>query len=491
MSELPKGWVWVRLGSIGKVSSGGTPSTKDQTNFNGDVPWITPADLSGYNGKFISRGRRNLSINGLSSSSAKLLPKGTVVYSSRAPIGYVAIAKNSISTNQGFKNLTVGKYIFNEYVYSYLKGNKRMADSFASGTTFRELSANRFSQIPIPLPPLPEQRRIVAKIEELFTRLDVGVEALKRVKKELKRYRQAVLKSAFEGKLTAEWRKAHKDELEPASVLLERIKEERKRKAKEKRKELPPLDSSDLPQLPEGWIWARLGSIGKVSSGGTPSTRDQTNFNGDIPWITPADLSGYNGKFISRGRRNLSINGLTSSAKLLPKGTILYSSRAPIGYVAIAKNSISTNQGFKNLTVGKHIFNEYVYFCLRGSKSLADSFASGTTFRELSANRFSQIPFPLSPFPEQHKIVEEIESRFSVADEVERTVEQSLKQAGRLRQSILKKAFEGKLVAQHPSDEPAEKLLERIKAEKAKWEIGKKRKKRGKTRINLKQRELL
>jgi type I restriction enzyme S subunit len=277
-----------------------------------------------------------------------------------------------------------------------------------------------------------------------------------------------VLKYAFEGKLTEEWREAHKGEIEPASILLERIKEERKKKAKGKYKELPPLDVEDLSELPGGWVWTMLGDIGTVAAGGTPSTNVPENFNGNIPWVTPADLSEFDGKFINRGARNISEKGLnSSSAVLLPAGTILFSSRAPIGYVAIAANPISTNQGFKNLTCCEYIFNEYVFYYLKASRNLAESYGSGTTFREVSASRFAKIPFPLPPLPEQQKIVEEIERCLSVADETEKAVVQSLKQAERLRQSILKKAFEGKLVPQDPTDEPASVLLERIKKERA------------------------
>lgn len=120
----------------------------------------------------------------------------------------------------------------------------------------------------LPLPPLPDQHRIVAKIEELFTSLDAGIEALNKIKAQLKHYRQAVLKSAFEGKLTEEWRRAHKQELESASALLQRIREERKKDAKGKYKELPPLDISDLPYLPQGWVWTKLGEITKGMKNG-------------------------------------------------------------------------------------------------------------------------------------------------------------------------------------------------------------------------------
>lgn len=117
LAHLPSSWLWTTLGEIGVVKAGGTPSTTNSDNFGGEIAWITPADLTGYKKKFIGKGRKSLSEKGLKSSSAILLPKGTVLFSSRAPIGYVAIAENPVSTNQGFKNLIPSDFIFNEYIY--------------------------------------------------------------------------------------------------------------------------------------------------------------------------------------------------------------------------------------------------------------------------------------------------------------------------------------------------------------------------------------
>jgi type I restriction enzyme, S subunit len=264
--EIPNSWIWTKLDDIGTIAAGGTPSTKIIENFGGEIPWLTPADLSNFNGKYIHRGNRNLSEKGLNSSSAKLLPKGTIVFSSRAPIGYVAIASNPISTNQGFKNLILTNNIFNEYVFHYLKGNKELAESLASGTTFLELSARRFSQIPIPIPPFNEQKQIINKVEELFTKLDAGIQELTLAKEKLKIYRQSVLKNAFEGKLTEKWREDHKDEIEPAHLLLKKVEKTRKRILKKKYVELE-IDSSKLPTIPETWVWTRFENITDMTSG--------------------------------------------------------------------------------------------------------------------------------------------------------------------------------------------------------------------------------
>lgn len=218
--ELPEGWEWKTLEEIAEVVGGGTPRTNDPTNFEGGtIPWITPADLSGYTSKKISHGNRYITKKGLSSSSARLLPEGSVLFTSRAPIGYVAIASNPISTNQGFKSFVLKEGILPEYVYWYLKGSKDLAESLASGTTFLELSGAKAKQLPIPLAPIDQQKLIVSEIEKQLSRLDEAVAGLKRIKANLKRYKASVLKAAVEGKLTEEWRlsareRAQVDELE-------------------------------------------------------------------------------------------------------------------------------------------------------------------------------------------------------------------------------------------------------------------------------------
>ena len=237
--ELPKGWQWTTMEDIADVIGGGTPKSKEKRFFDGgEIAWLTPADLSGYTAKHISRGARNITEAGLNSSSAKLMPAGSVLFTSRAPIGYVAIASNEISTNQGFKSFVLkSKEISPDYVYWWLKGNKQLAESFASGTTFLELSGSKAKKLPIPIAPPEQQKRIVAKIEELFSHIDAGIEALKKAKQLLKQYRHTVLKAAVTGELTKEWREANKAKLEPASQLLERILKERREKWEEQQLE--------------------------------------------------------------------------------------------------------------------------------------------------------------------------------------------------------------------------------------------------------------
>lgn len=225
--QLPEGWKKTTFEDVAQVVSGGTPSTKLETNFaekGKGIGWITPADLSKYTDKFISNGARDLSIDGYKSCSAKLLPAGTVLLSSRAPIGYVAIAQSELSTNQGFKNFILSDDILSEYAYYYLKSIKSTIESLGSGTTFLELSASNAKKIPIIYPTSKEtQQAIVNKIESLFDEIDEGIGRLKTAAQQIQQYRQSLLKNAFNGELTKEWRSKHADALPSANELLAQI----------------------------------------------------------------------------------------------------------------------------------------------------------------------------------------------------------------------------------------------------------------------------
>ena len=457
--KIPDTWQWVEISQIGNIETGTTPSKKDKSNYGVDFPFYKPTELeAGIN---VRESRERLSKKGI--KKARLLPKNSILVTCiGATIGKTGIIRNEGASNQQINSIIPVGSIKPNFVYYQvicpLFQNQIIKRS--SSTTLPILNKSRFSKLLFALPSQNEQNRIVEKIEELFSDLGKATEDLKKIQEQLKIYRQAVLKAAFEGKLTEKWRR--KNELK----LPEEILKIRHNNIKE------------IYKIPVSWKWLFLNDIGFVVSGGTPSTKEPKYFNGEIPWITPKDLSGYNKKYISKGSRNISKKGLKkSSAKLLPKGSIVFSSRAPIGYTAITENELCTNQGFKNLVLNDGINSEYVYYYLRNNKSLAERYASGTTFKEISGSKFAILPMPLCNLKEQEQVVNEIESRLSVCDKIEKTVEYSLNKIKYLRQSILKKAFEGKLVPQDPNDEPTEKLLERIKQEKRKFEFNNKKRK--------------
>ena len=170
--DIPDSWAFVRLKHIGTIVGGGTPKTKIASYWDGDIPWLTPADLSGYTDMYISAGERKITQEGLNSSSAQLMPKGTVLYSSRAPIGYVAISSNSIATNQGFKSVVPYNISMSEYLYYCLKARTPDIEQRATGTTFKEISGSAMAETIIPLPPVVEQQTICLKLKESFSAIE-------------------------------------------------------------------------------------------------------------------------------------------------------------------------------------------------------------------------------------------------------------------------------------------------------------------------------
>jgi type I restriction enzyme, S subunit len=199
--SIPASWSWVPLERLGAVVGGGTPSASNPENFadpGEGIPWLTPADLGGYAELFISRGKRDLTESGLQDSSATLMPAGAVLFTSRAPIGYVAIAKNDISTNQGFKSVVPYIGDCSPFIAMVLKTFAPDIDANAPGTTFKEVSGKLVAGVPFPLAPLAEQRRIVAKVDELMALCD-SLEA-EREKREATRDR---LTTASLSRLTA------------------------------------------------------------------------------------------------------------------------------------------------------------------------------------------------------------------------------------------------------------------------------------------------
>lgn len=409
-ANLPKGWKWVKLRDIGKVISGGTPSTTNPSYWSNEVVWITPADLSGYNDKYISIGRKSLSNEGLENSSAKLLPKETVLFSSRAPIGYVAIAAKELATNQGFKNIIPFDLVDSNFLYYYLKASRRLAEENASGTTFKEISGTKFGELPFPLPPLPEQHAIVSKIEELLSELDKGKQQLELAQQQLKVYRQAVFNLAIKGE---------------ANIPIENI-----------------IDSLD-----QGW---------------SPRCHNEPSPNENVWGVikTTAVQAGY---FLDCENKMLPDNLEPRMQHELKVGDILITRAGPrvrVGVCCMVRQTrsklLNCDKVYRIKVNPKIVIPAYLEILLNTPKYSKEIGKMKTGISDSGVNLtqkgFFKILLPVPTIKEQKQIVQEIESRLSVCDKVEETINQSLALAETLRQSILKKAFEGKLLIEAESN---------------------------------------
>ena len=186
-------WKECKISDIGTVVGGATPSTKNKKNYENDIPWITPKDLSTFYGRYIKCGERNITKEGFDSCSTRLLPKNSVLFSSRAPIGYVAIAENEMCTNQGFKSVIPNKNIDSLFLYYLLKFNKDKIESMGSGTTFKEISGNTMKNIKVCIPDIKGQK----KIAEILGNIDDKIEKNREINNNLEQQTQAIFDSMF------------------------------------------------------------------------------------------------------------------------------------------------------------------------------------------------------------------------------------------------------------------------------------------------------
>ena len=438
--EVPVGWMWTNLSRIGDVVAGGTPSTKEPAYWADEIPWISPADLTGYSAKTITMGVKSISRIGLASSSAKLMPAGSVHFSSRAPIGYVVISSQPLATNQGFKSLVPAPGIFNEYVYYYLIASREYARECASGTTFLELSSKAFGKLSIPLAPAAEQRRIVAKIEELFSELDKGVESLKTARAQLKLYRQAALNNAVTGQLLVERGYRSSPFGDDETTSLEDVIQE--------------LGQGWSPRClnhpsPEEEIW------GVIKTTAIQHLAFDEAKHKELPeYLEP--------------RPHLSIK----------TGDILVTRAGPrrrVGVACLVRTCRSRlmlcDKAYRLRVDERKLLPEYLEMLLNSPTVLRDVEQLKTGINDSGVNltqkRFLSLKIPVPSIADQNRTLAEVTSILSNIENAETQIKDVLLGGIALRQSILKKAFAGQLVVQDPNDEPASVLLERLKAEKA------------------------
>ncbi|HBN8545283.1 TPA: restriction endonuclease subunit S [Pseudomonas aeruginosa] len=491
--ELPTTWCWTTMGEVASVIGGGTPSTTNPKNFEGSIPWITPADMSGYTGKTISGGSRCISEQGLEDSGARWLPEGTVLFSSRAPIGYVAIASRPLTTNQGFKSFVPSAGLNSDYIYYWLISAKRHAEELASGTTFLEISGAKAALIPFPLAPHAEQIRIVAQLEELLSDLDAGVAELKTAQKKLTQYRQSLLKTAVEGSLTAEWR-TRNTRSETGAQLLQRILTERRARweAKQLAKfaeqgKTPPKDwqkkypepvqpdTTDLPELPEGWVWASLDMLGEIASGVAKGSKIGAGLEvREVPYLRVANVQrGYldlsEVKTILATERDIAELTLKSGDVLFNEG----GDRDKLGRGWVWRDEVADcihqNHVFRMRPYLPDVLPELIshHGNTFGKTWFQNAGKQTTNLASINMTMLRMFPVPLGPAVEQRELLTQLDLQIDQINQQEQAVEFGLKQSTAQRQNILRAAFSGNLVPQDPNDEPASVLLERIRLERA------------------------
>ncbi|WP_291989575.1 restriction endonuclease subunit S [Candidatus Accumulibacter sp. ACC007] len=447
----------VRLRDLGRWAGGNTPSKANSTYWtNGTVPWVSPKDMKVDE---VTSSEDHITAAALDEGRVSLIPTGSILFVTRSGILAhtlpVAITRLPVTINQDLKALAPKPGVSPTYVALAVRAaSRRILNECAKhGTTVASIETNALLDFKIPLVDLKEQHRIVAEIEKQFSRLDEAVANLKRVKANLKRYKAAVLKAAVEGRLVpTEAELAHNEgrDYESGDRLLRRILENRRSQSqgKGKHKELTALDTTDLPDLPEGWTWARLDSIAALKGGITVDSKRQDPTARTVSYLRVAN--------VQRGYLDLNevktINAPANDIEelRLQPGDILFNEggdRDKLGRGWIWEGQLAEcihqNHVFRGRLVSQDIAPKLVswwgnsfgkdYFQREGKQT--------TNLASINLTKLSAFPVPLPPLAEQHRIVAEVDRRLSVVREVEAEVDANLKRAQALRQAVLAQAF--------------------------------------------------
>lgn len=400
-------WKEVTLSEIGTIVGGATPSTKNTSFYDGNIPWLTPKDLSVNSNKYILRGERNITEAGFKSCSCKMLPKGSVLFSSRAPIGYVAITANDMCTNQGFKSVIPNEETDSEFLYYLLKYNKDNIASQGSGTTFAEVSGKTMKEIEVMVPKETEDQRRIASI---LSSLDRKIELNNKINADLEEMAQAIFKNWF--------------------VDFEPFKDGK-------------FVDSELGMIPEGWKVGSLGDMGTIVCGKTPSKANSNYYGGDIPFIKIPDMHGK--VFVESSEDRLTEQGsLSQIKKLIPPYSLMVSCIATVGLVSINTKPSHTNQQINTIIPHNKSALFYLYQYIKNNEELLKNMGrGGTTTLNVNTKSFSNIrlfiPSDIALL-QFHQIVEGLFKKIELNMQESRTL--SL-----LRDTLLPRLMSGELEA--------------------------------------------
>ena len=441
--EIPDHWNWKRLDELGEWNTGGTPRRSTEEYWeDGTIPWVTPKEMKRTR---IANTQDNMTELGLEESTAKLVPEGTVLFVTRSGILEhslpVAIAETDLTVNQDMKTLTTHDYVDPEFVLFYSMAFEKdiLRDCTKDGTTVASIDSDSLYSYKVPVPPLEEQRQIVQRIDELLSKLETGVDDLKDATQKLQNYRASLLESAFKGDLTSDWRNKHNSSLQNPKDIFTKVSEDPERQS---------AVVEDIDELPTNWVWASFGDIFNVSIGSTPSRSEPDYWNGDIPWVSSGEVEFCR---IKDSEEKITEEGLANSSTTVhDEGTVLLGiigQGKTRGQAAILDVKAAHNQNTAAIDLSEtDVPPEYVYYFLMGNYQRTRMLGSGNQQKALNKERVQKMQFPVPSIEEQQEIVERLEQRLSVIDEVVKEVENGMSRAETLRESILRQAVKGGLI---------------------------------------------
>jgi type I restriction enzyme, S subunit len=415
-NELPTGWIECKLDDVFYIVFGQSPESSSYNDQGKGLPFFQgKAEFQAVYPE----------IKKYCTKPKKIAHKKSVLLSLRAPVGPTNLAPIKCSIGRGLASIRPMQRMNKFFSLYLLRAYEQEIRQDSKGTTFDAITSNQLKNLPVKLPPLNEQKRIVAKIEKLFSNLDNSDKYLLHLEKQLKRYRQSVFKSAFEGELTKEWRSRNKYSL-------------------------------------DDWQYQTISDLAnKIFAGGDKPETVSNVQSKECPYPIYAN-----------GLKDNGLYGYTNIYKVEDE-CITISARGTIGFPLVRNEKFVPIVRLIVVIPKNYVFSKYLKYYIE-SKIVVQS---GSSIPQLTVPMVKQIEILLPKLEEQQEIVNQIEKHFSIIDKLETVVQQSIKESKRLRQSILKQAFEGKLVEQDPNDESAGVLLEKIAKAKEEYQKAMKRKK--------------
>ena len=435
--EIPESWNWVKLRNIGSITSGGTPKSSEPSYYGGNITWITPADMGKQqNNKFFAKSSKKITELGLQKSSAQLISKNSIVYSSRAPIGHITIVTEDYTTNQGCKSITP---LLVDLIFLYWLLQFRTKDIIlrSSGTTFKEISASGFGDTLLPLPPLAEQKRIVAQIEKALAKVDEYAESYNKLQQLDKEFpdklKKSILQYAMQGKLVAQ-----SPDDEPVEVLLEKIKAEKQKlyeEGKLKKKDLAEIvvtkgdDNSPYGKIPKNWSFLTIKDIFSITTGLSYKKTDLAITKNGVRIIRGGNINPLSFKILDNDYY-IDPKFITSETVYLKRNQLLTpvsTSLEHIGkFARIDKDYPNTAAGgfVFQLTpfVSSDVLSKYLLFSLSSPifyeqlKSITK--LSGQALYNIPKTKLNELLVPLAPETEQKRISQRVEQLFEKVNQL-------------------------------------------------------------------------
>jgi type I restriction enzyme S subunit len=408
-----------KLKFLGKLSNGATPSSSDPGNWEGDIVWVTPDDLGQLDGRYLSDSRRKITQDGYESCGTKIIPQGSLVLSTRAPIGHLAILSVAACFNQGCKGFSPNELIIPEYAFYWLLSHKTDLQVLGLGTTFVELSRHSLANYEIGAPSIEIQRQIISYLDKRCAEIDDLIAKKRKLLKLLAEKRSALITRAVT------------KGLDPNAPM-------------------KPSGIDWLGDIPAHWDAPyRLKFLTTVSGGLTPSTSNADYWRGDIPWVSPKDMKVFDisdseDKITELALAETSLNVIQPDAVLFVVRGMILAHTFPI---AVNSVPVTINQDMKALRCDDRLLPKYLACFLKGVDrhilSLVETSAHGT--KALRSESWRELYVPLPTIDEQQKLLSAIDEGTADIDKSASLVQRAIDQLSEYRAAIITKAVTGEL----------------------------------------------